>query len=68
MEGPEDRALGRVWRLGVVYGVNKEGKAEDIREEDEFLPSPAVSCVSPFTEDKAKEELTCRTSLLICPH
>ena len=37
MEGPEDGAFGGVGGFGVVYGVDEEGEAENIGEEDEFL-------------------------------
>jgi hypothetical protein len=37
VEGPEDGAFGGAWGLGVVDGVDEEGEAEDVGEENEFL-------------------------------
>lgn len=37
VEGPEDGAFGAGGRFGVVDGVDEEGEAEDVGEEDEFL-------------------------------
>jgi hypothetical protein len=37
MEGTEHRTLGRRRGLGVVDGVDKQRKAEDVREKNELL-------------------------------
>jgi len=37
VEGPQDGALGGAGGLGVVDGVDEEGEAENVGEEDEFL-------------------------------
>lgn len=37
VEGAEDGSFGRVGWFWVVYGVDEEGKAEDVGEKDEFL-------------------------------
>lgn len=37
VEGPQEGALCGVGRLRVVYAVDQEGQAKDVREEDEFL-------------------------------
>jgi hypothetical protein len=37
VEGAEERTFSSVRGLGVVYAVDKEGEAEDVGEEDEFL-------------------------------
>ena len=39
VEGAEDRAFCRGGRFRVVDCVDEEGEAEDVGEEDEFLPS-----------------------------
>lgn len=43
VEGPQEGALCGVGRLGVIYTVDQEGQAEDIGEEDEFLPAHRAS-------------------------
>lgn len=37
VERAQDGALGALWWFGVVNAVDKEGEAEDVREEDELL-------------------------------
>jgi hypothetical protein len=37
VEGAEDCAFGAGGGFGVVDGVDEEGEAEDVGEEDEFL-------------------------------
>lgn len=39
VERAQDRAFGRAARFGVVDGVDEDGEAEDVGEEDEFLAS-----------------------------
>lgn len=38
VEGPQDGSLGAAGRFGVVDAVDEEGQAQDVGEEDEFLP------------------------------
>lgn len=42
VEGTQNGALGRGLELRVVDGIDKEGKAEDIREEDKFVTNIAT--------------------------
>lgn len=42
VEGPEDRALGRAGRLGVVDAVDQQRQAQDVGQEDELVAHVAA--------------------------
>jgi hypothetical protein len=68
VEGAEDGAFCSVGWLGVVDCVDEEREAKDVREKNKLLW--VVSCgFFPVLAviDWNVIELTCRTSLLICP-
>lgn len=65
VEGAEDGAFGGFGGFGVVDCVDEKGEAKDVGEQDEFLEDILV--FTSIVAFRAHGELTCRTSLLICP-